>query len=330
MLTVVFPTRNRAQPLFNALRSLREQTLPAEQFEVLIVDNGSTDDTRSIVQSFENAMNVRYFYDPVPGLHVGRHRGLLESRSDRLVFADDDIEATPSWLQTIDECFADPTVALVGGNNLPKFESEPPQWLQKLWRQSSFGGHAITSLSVLELPSGRRKISPYMVWGCNFAIRKQVLLDAGGFHPDGMPEEQIRFRGDGETHVSSHVAQHGLTCLFDSRASVYHSVPRARMSFEYFRKRAFNQGISDSYRSLRNAAAQMDQGGSALASVKRMMARAYKKLAEVTLDSELRELQHQIRAGYSSGYEYHQTAYRDDAGLRAWVHKANYFDGETK
>jgi hypothetical protein len=144
-----------------------------------------------------------------------------------------------------------------------------------------------------------------------------------------MPEEQIRFRGDGETHVSSYVAQNGLTCLFDSRASVYHSVPRSRMSFEYFRKRAFNQGISDSYRKLRNAGALKDQGSSPLASAKRMMAKVYKKVSEVTLDSELRELQRQIRAGYSEGYEYHQTAYRDDPGLRVWVHKASYFDGET-
>jgi hypothetical protein len=171
-------------------------------------------------------------------------------------------------------------------------------------------------------------MSPYLVWGCNFAIRKQVLLGACGFHPDGMPEDRVRFRGDGETHVSCHVAQSGLTCLFDSRASVYHSVPQARMSFEYFRKRAFNQGISDSYRELRNPAPRNDRKGSSL--LKRLLAKAYKNLIGFASDSELRELQSQMRVSYREGYQYHQSEYRNDPELRAWVHKESYFDGETK
>lgn len=47
-----------------------------------------------------------------------------------------------------------------------------------------------------------------------------------------MPEEYIRFRGDGETHVSVHVLKQGLTCLLDSRASVIHAVPKGRMTFD--------------------------------------------------------------------------------------------------
>jgi hypothetical protein len=167
------------------------------------------------------------------------------------------------------------------------------------------------------------------VWGCNFAIRKQVVLDAGGFHPDGMPEDRIRFRGDGETHVSSYIAANGWTCLFDSRASVYHSVSQSRMSFEYFRKRAFNQGISDSYRELRNAAARKRRRANVVVSAKQIVAKTYKRLSAFTLDAESRELESQIQAGYGKGYEYHQAAYRDDAELRAWVHRAHYFDGET-
>lgn len=328
MLSVIFPTRNRARALACALHSLRAQTLAPDEFEVLVIDNGSTDDTRATVESFRCEFPLRYFYDAEPGLHVGRHRGLRESSASVLVYADDDIEAMPSWLQAIKECFSDPTVALVGGNNLPKFEVEPPRWLQKLWLQPALGGRAITSLSVLELPPGRRKLSPYLVWGCNFAIRKQVLLDAGGFHPDGMPEEHIRFRGDGETHVSSYIAHNRLASVFDSRASVYHTVPASRMSYEYFRKRAFNQGVSDSYRALRHAAIPRQQRARGPNVAKRIIAKAYRTLRAWTFDSELRELRNHMRAGYRDGYQYHQTAYRDDPEVRAWVHKPSYFDGE--
>jgi len=92
---------------------------------------------------------------------------------------------------------------MAGGNNLPMFLETPPTWLTALWnRPTDLSGRALPALSMLELTGPPRNISPYYVWGCNFAIRKDVLIKAGGFHPDGMPKESIRFRGDGETHVS--------------------------------------------------------------------------------------------------------------------------------
>jgi glycosyltransferase involved in cell wall biosynthesis len=198
LLSVILPTRDRARLLEQALRALAEQTLPPQRFEVLVVDNGSTDDTRTVA---EVTPGVRYVFEPKPGLHAGRHRGLKEATGDILVYADDDTRAMPGWLAAIAENFTDAAVALVGGNNYPDFLAPPPDWLARLWREPYLGGHAISLLSVLELPEGRREISPLQVWGCNFAIRRQVLLDAGGFHPDAMPPELIRFRGDGETHV---------------------------------------------------------------------------------------------------------------------------------
>jgi glycosyltransferase involved in cell wall biosynthesis len=327
MLSVIIPTRNRARLLRSALQSLLKQTLPADEFEVLVVDNGSSDDTREVVDGLlGQPCEVRYLFDPTPGLHVGRHLGLKEARGDVLVYADDDIEATPTWLEAIRDCFRVPGVALVGGNNYPKFEGPPPSWLQKLWQVPSFGGQAITSLSVLELPAGQRPLSPYLVWGCNFSIRKQVLLDAGGFHPDGMPEEEIRFRGDGETHVSAHVAKTGLMCLFDSRASVYHAVPNTRMSFDYFRKRSFNQGISESYTRLRNreisAAAHESLLEAAVSAVRNLCKRARDLLPR---DRELRMLDRCVRDGYREGYNYHQRIYREDPAVRAWVHQPDYY-----
>lgn len=327
MLSVIIPTRNRAPLLRLALQSLAAQTLPTERFEVLVVDNGSTDSTRQVVEEHQGQLReLRYFFDPTPGLHVGRHRGLREARGEVLVYADDDIEATPTWLAAIEECFGSPGVAMVGGNNYPRFEATPPAWLTRLWQKPAYGGRAITSLSVLEIASGQRPISPFYVWGCNFSIRKQVLLEAGGFHPDGMPEEQIRFRGDGETHVSAHVARKGLTCLFDSRASVYHAVTGTRMTFEYFRKRAFNQGISDSYSRLRQGSAGW-RGlrkplSHALAAVRSTRAWAGEWLSQ---DRELGLLARTMRAGYREGYKYHQHAYRADPALQSWVHKPDYY-----
>jgi glycosyltransferase involved in cell wall biosynthesis len=330
MLSVIIPTRNRADLLQLALLSLQRQAFPDNQFEILVIDNGSTDNTQQVVKSFQReSANIRYFFDSTPGLHVGRHRGLKEAVGGVLVYTDDDIQATPTWLSAIAENFAEPTVALVGGNNYPDFKATPPHWLEVLWQRPAMGGQAIGSLSVLSLPEGRRDCSPFLVWGCNFSIRKRVLLEAGGFHPDAMPQELIRFRGDGETHVSQYVLDHGLRCVFDSRASVYHAVTPERMTLAYFRRRSYNQGVSDSYTRLRNAdhvGFKPEQPFNPLALVKRM-ARGIRGslLIFKPESSELRELFQAMRMGHQEGFAYHQAAYRDNPEVKAWVYKPDYF-----
>lgn len=326
MITAIIPTRNRADLLRSAVESLDCQTLSKNEFEVVVVDNGSTDHTMDLAVGLEKQWrNLRYVRENTPGLHAGRHRGLKEARGDVLVYADDDIRATPSWLEAIAENFADPKVSMVGGNNYPDFQGPVPGWLENLWARPAMGGHGIGYLSVLSLPDGKREMSPYLVWGCNFSIRKQVVLDAGGFHPDSMPRELIRFRGDGETHVSRYVLENNLLCNYDSRASVFHAVTRERMSFDYFRQRAFNQGVSDSYTRLRNSLTRRtlsDYGSIArrlLGEVRRKLRRGEEN------DPELQRLAALMREGYQAGFEYHQKMYKEDAEVRAWVHKPDYF-----
>lgn len=324
MLSVIIPTRNRSNHLATMLSTLELQVLSKSRFEILVIDNGSTDETRAVFEAYRsNLENMRYFFDATPGLHVGRHIGLQEANGDILVYADDDIEATPGWLAAIAECFADPDVALVGGNNLPKFATPPPDWLLRLWRRPFLDGHAIPALSVLELPAGRREISPFYIWGCNFSIRKQVLLDAGGFHPDGMPQDLIRLRGDGETHVSRHVLKSGLKCIFHPGASVYHKVTPERMTFAYFRQRSFNQGVSDSYTSLRNRSAAAATRYSLLRRAARW---GWQRLKDLMLfDSDVKRALHEMKIGYREGYAYHQQMYQEYDEVRAWVHKPLYF-----
>ena len=326
MISVIIPTRNRADFLSAALQSITKQDLSIDKFEVLVIDNGSTDHTSDVAtQLAKRLSNLRYFYESEPGLHAGRHRGLKEAQGEVLVYADDDIRATPSWLEAIAENFTDPNVSMVGGNNYPDFQGPVPGWLEKLWARPAMGGQGIGYLSVLSLPEGQREISPYLVWGCNFSIRKQVVLDAGGFHPDSVPRELIRFRGDGETHVSRYALENKLRCNYDSRASVYHAVTQERMNFDYFRQRAFNQGVSDSYTRLRNPLTRRSLSDYR-AIVRRLLGGVCRKLRRYKEDDpELRKLTLFMREGYQEGFKYHQKMYKEDAEVRAWVHKPDYF-----
>jgi len=262
-------------------------------------------------------------------LHVGRHRGLKEARSDILVYADDDIEATDGWLSAICEAFADPGVSLLGGNCLPKFAETPPSWLLKLWQRPYLMGNAIPDLSIFELPGEMREHDPFHVWGCNFSIRKKVLMDAGGFHPDGMPEDLIRFRGDGETHVSKYIVESGLKCIFHPKATVYHVITKERMTMEYFRKRAFNQGVSDSFTNLRSHSNTLinDKNISLVSFIKNGVNRIRKKIHDFRrYDAEMQELEKIVAQGYNEGCNYHKRSYLKDLEVREWVHKANYME----
>lgn len=333
MISVIIPTRNRADMLAAALDSLQSQTIPVSDFEVVVVDNGSTDGTRAVVQNRKDGgINIKYCYEPLPGLHAGRHHGLSNSIGDILTFADDDIEAQPTWLEGVRDAFTDQEVVMVGGNNIPEFLGSPPEWLLAMWKRrhvwqlidSWRGYRMISPLSVIEFFGKARPISPYLVWGCNFSIRKPTLIAAGGFHPDGMPPELLHFRGDGETYVSRYVQSQGLKCVYEPRASVKHKVTKDRMTLEYFAKRGYAQGISHSYSQLREWAAEnenvVDQSAGA-----KPWRETVKNLIELTMGRDVARALSGMRKGKYEGINFHRQAYNSNPEVRSWVHKANYY-----
>ena len=314
-VSIIIPTRNRADSLAAALESIAEQTVGHNRFEVLVVDNGSTDDTINIVYGFKSFLpNLRYFSADNPGLHVGRHKGLLEAKAEILSFIDDDVDVFPTWLEGIAKAFEDPAVVLVGGKILPKFESTPPQWLKRMWTKKSTEGYILGYLSLLDLGQTIKEISPYHVFGCNFSIRKSTLLNAKGFHPDGMPQELIRFRGDGETHIARYILNKKLKALYHPRASIYHRIPVERMTETYFFKRAYNQGISDSYTLTREGR------------LKDRLKIIYQKIKQKIRKRFGNSMEYRIRQAYLAGFDYHQQEVKKDQRLYQWVIMETYMD----
>lgn len=341
-LSVIIPTRNRAELLDKALRSLVDQTMPQSDFEVIVVDNGSTDRTLEVVASYKSRMgSLRYFLEQEPGLHVGRHKGLAEAASDLLVYADDDIEAFPTWLQAIESSFGDEQVVLVGGKCLPAFEAEPAGWLRAMWAPNARGERILAYLSLIDLGDGAMAVSPYHVFGCNFAIRRSVLVEAGGFHPDAMPQELIRFRGDGESYVLDFVKAKGLKAHYNPSASVKHWVPADRMTPEYFRRRAFSQGISDSYAAIRRAggvaqpAAAHSPDPCGGTSISRLLGTVWRRTRALVLGASEGgdpagaepSLRGELDVAYRTGHDYHQAQVRRSPELLAWVLRDHYRDG---
>jgi len=110
-LSVVIPVYNDHEYLELCLRALRVQTLPAEEYEIIVVDNGSTESP-----AIEEAVNTRLVFEPRPGSYAARNRGIIESVAGVVAFTDADCIPDPSWLASglayLDE---HPNVACVGG-----------------------------------------------------------------------------------------------------------------------------------------------------------------------------------------------------------------------
>jgi len=323
--TVIVPTRDRAGVLRDCLASLTRQTAPADSFEVIVVDNGSSDDTAAVARSFDGALRLTLLHESEPGLHVGRHAGWRAARSDVLMFCDDDIEAEPEWVDAVVRRFEDPEVALVGGNDRPAFEHAPPPWLALWWAHPVAHGRALGLLSILDFGNETFELDPGWVWGCNFNVRRRALEAARGFHPDGVPPERLQWRGDGEMHVGRVVREAGARCVFEPRASVRHRVDTARMTVDYLQRRSFAQGVSDSYAAIRRRGAPVRGWADRL----RPMARAWRdwrvaRHADGDAAVELQNVLAALRRSHAQGLAFHREAVRHDPDLLAWVLKDDY------
>ena len=251
-VSVIVPTRNRATYLEKMLESLLEQSVSKDEFEVIVIDNGSTDTTKNVCFQKKNCFpHFKYILEKKPGLHAGRNRGFVEAKGEYLLFADDDVIASSTWIEGIVEGFEHENVALVGGNIIPKFETSKPEWFTDfIINKNQF--KIVSQLSVIWTSERENKtINPFHIFGCNFGVKREILEKCEGFHPDGMPSSLLMYRGDGESYVSHFVQQNGLKAMFVPKAAVYHVIPKERTSILYLRNRGKRDGISEMYSKLR-------------------------------------------------------------------------------
>ena len=235
-LTIIVPTCNRSGFLKNALSSIANGDLAHERYEVIVIDNGSCDSTREVSNSFSSVIsNLVYVYEEIPGLHVGRNLGIELSRGKILAYLDDDVIVSPQWASAIISRFeTDTRIALLGGPCLPQWEAPCPNWIENYRIQRDCGGWEISQLSIIDLGRLPKAIAAYDIYGCNFSIRKNILVELGGFHPDGLPERFIKYRGDGETAVSHAIDNGEYIAFYDPIVMVEHCVPASRLTKRYF------------------------------------------------------------------------------------------------
>lgn len=333
LLSVIIPTLNRADYISRLLDSLALLEPSNFEWEVIVVDNGSIDNTSEVVhqKQLELPIKIRYVLEPRPGLHEGRHRGIKEASGQYIAYLDDDMILAPTWLQGIKMVYEKKADAVIG-RILPRWDGTPPNWLMHMYRTG-----VLSHLGLLDL--GKTPMPTDFFFGGNLFIMKKTIISFRGFHPDGMPPDMVLYRGDGETGLWMKMRAAGMDLWYEPAALAYHIIPQERMTIEYFCKRAYNQGISNSFTDIRVRRGLYSDVYGGLFYWKRVIkkwlnhckplifARYYSRYLKAKTDMEREVLQIQLKMTRSEnrGWASHRMAVRCNHTLRKYVLQQSYF-----
>jgi len=180
-VSVVIPTYNRCNLLAKALEAMLCQTVGEIKYEILVIDNNSSDQTRDFVEALvaKNPDKLRYILEPQQGVSYVRNTGIKNARAPIIAFADDDVCVASDWVAQIKAAFdADPNLDFLGGKVLPRWEADPPAWLTRAhWAP-------IALLDYGDLPFYVDVERPLSLLSANLAVRRKVFELRGLFKTD--------------------------------------------------------------------------------------------------------------------------------------------------
>lgn len=238
LISAVLCTHNRANLLPNVLSSLLSQSLDRSAYEIIVVDNASTDNTPAVIgriqEEHSSSVPIRLVYEPIQGLGYARNTGWSNARSRYVAFIDDDCVATRNWLRIILECYQQllPEPWSVGGKIIPVYHGSRPLWFKDSYETDTWG----------DQPRVLKKAESFT--GCNMSWRKDILEDQGGFDVKyDMRGSSLLLAGDTELYRRIWSTRGNDCCFFYApNAVIHHNIDPYKMTVSYQLKRAFMAG----------------------------------------------------------------------------------------
>ncbi|NEP53209.1 MAG: glycosyltransferase family 2 protein [Moorea sp. SIO3C2] len=268
LISAIICTHNREEYLGAAIDSLLQQDFA--DYEVIVVDNASSDRTRNIVDQRLDNSRLNYVYEPVLGLSVARNTGAATASAAILAYLDDDAVASPRWLKTIYEAYqSNEKLAIAGGKVTLLW---PDGITSPSWLSPDLAGN----LGAYDLGETLIKIqNPGLTpRGLNYSIRRTFLDKIGGFDVN-LGRVGKNLLSNEELHMTELALQDGWQVAYLPDALVAHNVAPERINKRWFLNRGWWQGISECYREQlvgRAGTAQFLRGG------ERMIRGIYKSL----------------------------------------------------
>lgn len=240
-ISAIICTHNRDTYLGAAIDSLLAQF--AAGFEVVVVDNNSSDRTREVVEQRLSDPRLKYVFEPVLGLSVARNTGAKESRGEILAYLDDDAVACDRWLQILYSAYENNSkIAIAGGKVTLLWPQgiQQPRWLSP-GLAANLGAYDLgDSIVYIEQPG----LTPR---GLNYSIRRSFLNEIGGFDPN-LGRVGKNLLSNEELQMTELALQRGWQVAYLPDALVAHNVAPERLNRSWFLNRGWWQGISECYR----------------------------------------------------------------------------------
>ena len=298
-VTVIIATYNRAALLDECLDHLRRQRFSPGD-EILVVDNGSTDDTAAVVARHQRgaAVSLQLLREPRPGKSRAIARALAVAAGDILAFTDDDVHVDDDWLAAVRAALGDPGVALVGGPVRPRWQATVPRWIRRARDRYPRLGAPLALLDYGDRPLA---LGARTVLGANLAVRREAFTQAGGF-PAHLGKRRGTLRSGEDHELCRRVQEAGFRAIYCPTAAVQHWVPAERARVPYMLRWFYWSGITharmDQDRSARGRALH----GLPLYLVARAAAAAGAALAALLTGDPASALHHAIDVAFTAGY----------------------------
>lgn len=215
-ITIVLPTYNRLPRLKRVLAALEQQTLPTEQFDVVVVSDGSTDGSNEYLKQYQGSLNLTPILKENGGVATARNAGYQNAKSDLVLFIDDDVIPEPDLIEhhLRQHQIHGQDVVIIGPMlTPPDFDMAP--WV--LWEQAMLEKQYEAMTQGLWEPTARQ------FYTGNTSLARQHLVDANGFDPS--------FRRAEDVELAYRLDAKGIRFVFDSQAIGYHYADRSFSSW---------------------------------------------------------------------------------------------------
>lgn len=205
LLSVVIPSHNQGESLKETLSSLEHQTIQNEQFEVILVDDGSIDNTREFGGRFNSTYSLRYFFQENSGAAAARNRGAEEAKSELILFLDADMICDSELLSSHLRAHRNTSRVIVEGSRKPWHTAASPKYYRVIDVDTNF------------LPNMHRGKNFGDMLSCNLSLRNCLFQEVGGFDTGLSRWEDVDF--------AFRAVQLGAQLKFVPEAVAYHNHP---------------------------------------------------------------------------------------------------------
>lgn len=239
-LSLIIATYNRSQSLLRTLSSVVAQSAPAQLWECVVVNNNSTDDTIDVFARFaaENqAFNLRMVTETEQGLSAARNCGIRASVGEIVAIVDDDETLESSYIESYIEFFDSfPTAMAAGGAVRAVYEGSHPRWMSH-YTERMIANPLDLDVVVTIFPKNR------VPAGGNMAFRREVFERVGSFNTRLGRNGQSLIGGE-ENDLFARLRGAGELLYFVPNAAIYHHIPDAKLTDDYFDRLSYNVGRS--------------------------------------------------------------------------------------